>query len=54
MLVQFRRIDFDQIRLYLLDDPVAHVGGQKIDNRLVNVGRGRNALRYAAGTSRGG
>lgn len=37
MRVQFRRLGLHQIRFYVLDDPVAHVAREKIDNRLVKL-----------------
>src|SRR2546423_2245282 len=33
---QLRRLDLHQVRLHVLDDPVADRRGQKIDNRSVN------------------
>jgi hypothetical protein len=36
MAGQFRRLDFDQVRFHVLDDPVADFGGQLIDDRGMN------------------
>src|SRR4030095_305963 len=36
---QFRRLGFDQIGFHVLDDPVAHSRGQKIDDSCVNFRR---------------
>jgi hypothetical protein len=36
---QFRRFGFDEIGFYVLNNPIPHRGGQKIDNRRVNFGR---------------
>jgi hypothetical protein len=36
MARQFRRINFYQIRFYVLDDAIAHVGWQLVDDRAVD------------------
>ncbi len=38
MLWQIRELDVHQIRFYMLDDTVAHLRRQQVDNRRVNRG----------------
>ena len=46
---QFRRLNFNQIRFHVLDDPIARRPRQQIDNRPVNLGRrGKGPTFFAA------
>jgi len=50
MIRQFRRLYFHQIRFYVLNDPVTHAIGQKINNRGMNFRSGGKCPSFFATT----